>query len=76
MDDFNLRDMLAPPLRYRAEPPMQAEAHHHRAPSEQRLAMGYVPVQVWRELYEPSEGFPRGTIFKELDLPFKGGAER
>ena len=76
MDDFNLRDMLAPPMRHRAEPMMQAESHLHMPMAEQRLAMGYVPVQVWRELYEPSAGFPRGTIFKELDLPFKGGAER
>ncbi len=76
MDDFNLRDMLAPPMRYRADQQPQAESHHHMSPSGQRLAMGYVPVQIWRELYEPAEGFTRGTIFRELDLPFKGGATR
>lgn len=36
------------------------------------LAMAYVPMQKWRELYEPEMGFSRGTIFKELDLPFLG----
>ncbi len=34
------------------------------------LAMAYVPYQQWRELYDPNEAFSRGTIFKELDLPF------
>ena len=34
------------------------------------LAMAYVPYQQWRDLYDPNEGFKRGTIFKELDFPF------
>lgn len=34
------------------------------------LAMAYVPYQQWRDLYSPNQGFNRGTIFKELDLPF------
>ena len=77
MDDFNLRDMLAPPLRMQSD--LQARPIYHKSvePTENwRLAMAYVPTQQWRELYEPSNGFPRGTIFKELDLPFKGGADR
>lgn len=36
------------------------------------LAMAYVPMQQWRMLYEPEDGFSRGTIFEELDLPFLG----
>lgn len=36
------------------------------------LAMAYVPYQQWRELYEKTVGFQRGTIFKELDKPFIG----
>ncbi len=77
MDDFNLRDMLAPPMRIRADQPERTAYHNQRVPAEcQRLAMAYVPVQVWQDLYEPEEGFRRGTIFRELDLPFKGGADR
>ena len=34
------------------------------------LAMVYSPIQEWRELYDCEMGFSRGTIFKELDLPF------
>ncbi|MBQ4052114.1 MAG: spore coat associated protein CotJA [Clostridia bacterium] len=37
------------------------------------LAMGYVPNQVWQQLYEPADGLHKGTIFRQLDLPFEGG---
>lgn len=36
------------------------------------LGMTYVPVQKWRDLYQPEEAFQYGTIFKELNLPFTG----
>lgn len=36
------------------------------------LAIGYVPWQVWRNVYEPDKGFERATIFAELDKPFCG----
>ena len=36
------------------------------------LAMVYAPVQAWQDLYEPHAGWGRGTIFRELDLPFEG----
>lgn len=36
------------------------------------LAMAYVPYQTWQKLYDEPLGFERGTIFKELDLPFLG----
>jgi outer membrane biosynthesis protein TonB len=35
-------------------------------------AMACVGRQKWRELYEPEQGFSRGTMFGELDLPFTG----
>ncbi len=34
------------------------------------IAMAYVPFQQWRNIYEPRQALQRGTIFKELDLPF------
>lgn len=37
------------------------------------IAMAYVPMQKFRDLYSATEGFKAGTLFKELDLPFKGG---
>ena len=36
------------------------------------LGMAYIPVQAWQSLYEPEDGFARGTIFEELDFPFMG----
>jgi hypothetical protein len=40
--------------------------------SKLSLAMAYVPWQKWRDLYPSDVGFDRGTIFKELDMPFIG----
>ncbi|RGY98443.1 spore coat associated protein CotJA [Clostridium sp. AM58-1XD] len=34
------------------------------------VGMGYVPMQQWRQTYNLEQGFSRGTIFPELDLPF------
>ncbi len=85
MDDFDLRDLLMPPLRYQSDLPMRRandpSMHMDRPgqparPGKQVLAMACVPVQVWEDLYEPAEGFTRGTIFRQLDLPFEGGAKR
>ena len=39
---------------------------------EYPLAMMYSPTQEWRALYDNEMGLSRGTIFKELDLPFMG----
>lgn len=36
------------------------------------LAMAYVPMQQFRELYDQNYALQIGTIFKELDLPFYG----
>ena len=36
------------------------------------IAMAYVPWQRWRRTYDYERGFNRGTMFPELDLPFKG----
>jgi hypothetical protein len=35
-------------------------------------AMICISKQKWRELYEAEQGFSRGTLFSELDLPFIG----
>ena len=36
------------------------------------LAMAYVPMQKWEDLYVPSMALDRGTLFAKLDLPFLG----
>lgn len=40
--------------------------------SQMPLAMAYVPWQKWCSLYEADKGFCRGTIFEQLDKPFRG----
>lgn len=34
------------------------------------LAMAYVPMQQWRELFCPEEALSNGTLFKELIFPW------
>lgn len=36
------------------------------------LAMAYIPIQKWQNIYSSDVGFHRGTIFAELDKPFIG----
>ena len=36
------------------------------------LAMAYVPMQQFGEMYSPEVALERGTLFPELDLPFEG----
>lgn len=36
------------------------------------IAMAYVPMQKFRNLYEADVALDRGTAFSELDLPFIG----
>lgn len=36
------------------------------------VAMAYVPWSSWKNIYEVEKGFRRGTIFQNLDKPFRG----
>ena len=36
------------------------------------LAMSYVPMQSFGEVYDEHEALKRGTLFPELDKPFYG----
>ena len=40
------------------------------------LASVYAPLQDWKDIYDIEQGFGRGTIFKELDLPFVCGERK
>ncbi|MCI8660431.1 MAG: spore coat associated protein CotJA [Lachnospiraceae bacterium] len=37
------------------------------------IGMAYVPWQTWGQTYSMEQGFSRGTLFPELDLPFVMG---
>lgn len=37
------------------------------------VGMGYIPLQSWQKTYSLEQGFKRGTIFPNLDLPFLRG---
>ena len=60
------------PVRVPAQTPAQVPEIDQACGFCITLGMAYVPPQAWRNLYEPEDGFARGTIFEELDLPFMG----
>ncbi len=35
-------------------------------------AMAYIPTQEYEELYQPEEALCKGTLFKQLNMPFHG----
>ena len=37
------------------------------------LAIATVPMQKWRLTYSPEKALCEGTMFAELNMPFKGG---
>ncbi len=82
MDDFDLRDLLSPPLRYQSDLPPKPQCpppHPAQPPMDagnQVLAMAYVLSQPWASLYPADEALHRGTLFRQLDLPFEGGAHQ
>ncbi len=47
-----------------------------RFPEQTPLAMSYVPFQQWGKVYDPHEGFHKGTIFPDLDFPFMRGGDQ
>ncbi len=46
--------------------------HHNPCQCNFPLAISYVPFQMWGETFRPDVALAKGTIFKELDLPFTG----
>ncbi|MCQ2459497.1 MAG: spore coat associated protein CotJA [Ruminococcus sp.] len=44
-----------------------------RFPKKTPLGIAYVPFQQWGDVYSDDEGFPKGTIFPDLDFPFEKG---
>ena len=65
-----------PPGFMRAEQTINmSEVHHvHRDNCDLPLAMAYVPMQHFRDVYECDKALMRGTVFCELDKPFRGSA--
>lgn len=62
----------APCVEPAIEPVCCSNANEYDELSSMPLAMAYVPWQEWQNIYEAEKGFHRGTIFEELDKPFKG----
>lgn len=60
---------------YAAQRPMQPdrETTQRDCLNDMSVAMAYVPMQRWNQVYDMSRGLTRGTIFPELDLPFVMG---
>ena len=45
---------------------------HTNSQSDMALAMAYVKLQNWQQIYPNDKAIIRGTIFEQLDKPFKG----
>lgn len=57
----------------RQQPPVeQCHTHKDDVLFGLPLAIGYVPWQIWQDIYEPEKALDRGTIFQQLDKPFLG----
>ncbi len=71
-------EMPAPPccdVELRPQPPQppQPDGGMPQPPQQTMVvAMAYVPWQKWQQPYDYEKGFQSGTIFPDLDLPFKG----
>lgn len=50
---------------------MPQTAVRPRFPKETPLAMAYVPLQEWGEVYNESDALCNGTIFPELKMDFE-----
>jgi len=51
---------------------MHTETDITTLPKDTPVAMAIVPMQHYKGVYPADEGFDKGTIFPELDLPFLG----
>lgn len=51
------------------QPPVSL-TEFNRELQELPLAMAYVPIQSWADVYPPARALSRGTLFPRLDLPF------
>lgn len=75
--DCGTPPMMISPMNMNTMQPVQPAQSENFAQNMQNcnfpLGMAYVPMQAWSQPSPLSEGFCRGTIFCELDLPFVMG---
>lgn len=77
VDDDMLRRMLGGDMRQQKNHSNRpcdnsSEKRHSWGLEDYPLAMVYSPIQNWRGLYDNETALRRGTLFKELDMPFLG----
>ena len=75
MDDIIKVYSLTPPGLMRRG--MQVEYNHNNdfpvnINGDMPIGMAYVPWQTWQGIYDKDKALVRGTVFSELDKPFKG----
>lgn len=72
MQDFTnyLEELLQMDNRMRPHP--HPEGIDRECINRLPLAMAYVPMQTLHETYEPQKALENGTLFPELNKPFKG----
>ncbi len=72
MDHNNYMNNRMNNIPYR-NPNFRPTPQPHQTADNFVVGMAYVPWQTFGNVYDPCKGLSRGTIFPELDKPFKGG---
>ena len=76
MDGYIMRDIFPPVHQDNISKPQPEQiSSDSRFPERTPLAMAYVPFQQWREVYSEDDALRKGTLFPQLDLPFKRGGD-
>ena len=63
---------MRPDVSVNATPNNDHSHTHSNLHCEPSLARAAIGIQQWREIYERDKALMRGTIFCELDKPFRG----
>lgn len=60
------------PRRTEVSSPSNCRSNKNDPLSGMPVAMAYVPWQTWQNIYDARKGFQCGTIFQDLNKPFRG----
>ena len=73
MDGFIIRERENTLSETLSQPEKMQGSQISRFPKNTPLAMAYVPFQQWGEVYSDDDALCMGTLFPDLNFPFKGG---
>ncbi len=74
-DNTERQLMREPVPEMRTVPPADRTPGISPFPKNTPLGIAYVPFQQWGEVYPEDDAFQRGTLFPQLDFPFRRGGK-